>query len=130
MKLIPYDIPNYWNITEKWWELSAGEHNKLYIQQVFSGKQIALILQQHLNWETPKEMENEQIILCIDWMFHNIFREIESLNYNSLGVLLRIFTGMLMKCDVNITFLQDLHRATINALWKLYWRNMTKDLPF
>nr|DAK09277.1 MAG TPA: hypothetical protein [Crassvirales sp.] len=130
IKPIPYDFPTTWKLGNKWWFLSAGQYNRLYIHQHFSGKEIIVELHQNLNWSVPEEMQNEQIQLCIDWMFHNIFLKIELLNYNSLGVLLRIFTGMLMKCNVSTIFLQDIHGAIASALWKLYWDNRVKDLPF
>ena len=121
---VPYAIHNHC------WFLSAGQYNKMYIHQHYSGKELVVVLQQNLNWSIPKEMQNVYVEICIDWMFHNIFLKIETLNYNSLGVLLRIFTGMLMKCDVNMTFLQHLHGAIASALWELYWKNRVKDLPF
>lgn len=112
------------------WFLSAGQYNKMYIHKHCSGKELVVRLQQNLNWSIPKEMQDIHVRICIDWMFHNIFLKIGTLNYNSLGVLLRIFTCKLMKCDVDTTFLQHLHGAIASALWELYWKNRVKDLPF
>ena len=131
-KIKPYRTSIKGELNNKWWGLNAGQ----FTEFTFRGRcgvpslKINLCLEKPHGWCTPNELLNNQTQLCIDWMFHNIFLKIESLNYNSLGVLLRIFTGMLMKCDVDITFLQHLHGAIASALWKLYWDNRVKDLPF
>lgn len=124
----------YWNISgiinNQWWYIAPGQFNTLSFIQHASNNMLTINLSQNLNWTPPKELYDRQVAECIDWMFHNIFLQIETLNYNSLSVLLRIFTGMLMKCDVNATFLQQLHGAIASSLWKLYWDNRVKDLPF
>lgn len=131
-KIKPYRTPTKGELNNQWWGLNAGQ----FTEFTFRGRygvpslKINLCLEKPHSWCTPDELLNSQIQICIDWMFHNIFLKIELLNYNSLGVLLRIFTGMLMKCDVNTTFLQRLHGAIASALWELYWENRVKDLPF
>lgn len=124
----------YWNISgvinNQWWYIAPGQFNTLSFVQHVSNKMLTISLSQNLNWTTPRELLDKQVAECIDWMFHNIFLKVERLNYNSLGVLLRIFTGMLMKCSIDTTFLQQLHGAIASALWQLYWDNRVKDLPF
>lgn len=131
-KIKPYHTPVKGGLNNQLWGYAPGQ----FTEFIFLGRygvpslKINLCLEKPHYWCTPDELLNNQIQLCIDWMFHNIFLKIELLNYNSLGVLLRIFTGMLMKCSIDTTFLQQLHGAIASALWELYWENRVKDLPF
>lgn len=83
-------------------------------------------------YKNPKWFINhpELVDIC-DWVELNILHNIESLTYITLGVLIRIATGMLYKCtSIDDPTKTILHHNMITFVYDQYSKSLTKDLPF
>ena len=79
-------------------------------------------------------LKHEDVVEVCIWIDTNIIECMESLTYITLGVLIRIATGMLCKCSVNdntdLNPLITMHTHLVNNICALYNKQINKDLPF
>lgn len=79
-------------------------------------------------------LKHEDVLEVCIWIDTNIIENMESLTYITIGVLIRIATGMLCKCSINdntdVNPLIIMHTHLINNIWELYNKQINKDLPF
>lgn len=65
-----------------------------------------------------------------DWIEINICTQMESLTYTTLGVLVRISTGMIFKCELSKDDKIALHDNLIRNVYDMFYKRMDDELPF
>lgn len=64
------------------------------------------------------------------WVYKNIILQLDLLNHNSIGVLIRIATGMLNKTDIPKGDKLILHEHMVKNIRDEYFKIITESLPF
>lgn len=75
-------------------------------------------------------MENEDFIEILAWVHEKIVFDIEDMTYITLDVLIRILTGLLNKCNIEMNTKIELHDIIVSQLRNRKFYLVDKDLPF
>lgn len=88
----------------------------------------------HLPWDISQAqyiaIYNPEVTSVLAWIKTNIIFELAVLDYRTLGVLIRIATGMLNKCDIPIEYKMMYHENLVENLWNAHRDIVLSDLPF
>ena len=75
-------------------------------------------------------MKNEDFTEILAWVHEKIVFEIEDMTYITLDVLIRILTGLLNKCNIEMNTKIELHDIIVSQLRNRKFYLVDKDLPF
>lgn len=75
-------------------------------------------------------LKHKDILEVCIWVDVNIIENIEFLTYITVGVLVRIATGMICNCNIDNNTKIIMHTYLTNNIWESYKRQVEKDLPF
>lgn len=80
--------------------------------------------------EYAEVMKNEDFIEIMAWVHEKIIFGIEDMTYITLDVLIRILTGLLNKCNIEMNTKIELHDIIVSQLRNRKFYLVDKDLPF
>ena len=75
-------------------------------------------------------MKNEDFTEILAWVHEKIIFDIEDMTYITLNVLIRILTGLLNKCNIEMNTKIELHDIIVSQLRNRKFYLVDKDLPF
>ena len=75
-------------------------------------------------------MKNEDFTEILAWVHEKIVFNIEDMTYITLDVLIRILTGLLNKCNIEMNTKIELHDIIVSQLRNRKFYLVDKDLPF
>ena len=75
-------------------------------------------------------MKNEDFTEVLAWVHEKIVFNIEDMTYITLDVLIRILTGLLNKCNIEMNTKIELHDIIVSQLRNRKFYLVDKDLPF
>lgn len=73
---------------------------------------------------------DENMRKLTDWINRNIVLQLDLLNHDTFGVLVRIATGMLNKIDIQKNYKLILHEHMVKNLRDEFFNVIVSDLPF
>ena len=73
---------------------------------------------------------NTDIIKAVEWANRNIIFNLGLYNYHTIEVMIRIFTGMLYKCNVNKEILIKIHDNFVKNVKEEHYKLINETLPF
>lgn len=73
---------------------------------------------------------NTDIIKAVEWANRNIIFNLGLYNYRTIEVMIRIFTGMLYKCNVNKEILIKIHDNFVKNVKEEHYKLINETLPF
>ena len=82
-------------------------------------------------YKNPKFfVKHKELMDICDWVEINIFANMSFLTYTTLGVLVRISTGMLHKCSLPDDIIKQLDLNLVKNINKMYEKKLLSELPF
>lgn len=74
--------------------------------------------------------DHNDLVNVTDWIEINIFSNMPTLTDSTIGVLTRIATGMLNKCNLPKDLIMQLHENLVNNINSAYRNKLFSELPF
>nr|DAQ57700.1 MAG TPA: hypothetical protein [Crassvirales sp.] len=82
------------------------------------------------NFRVPDFFHQLDFHRCFGWFTENVICDIKDINYKTLDVYIRIFTGMLNECKLNDELKVVIHTNLIKAIREFKMEKSLEDLPF